>query len=239
MGNLIFNGLFKRILLLGILVSCHVISQAEDGYKLWLRYSPVRDGTRKQHIEELFRKVVVPEGSSGTYAIIKSELDRAADGLVQQEVGYSREFSEDASLVIGTPDDFDLLRTGDLMPKLDSLGKEGFLIKRMSRHPGTIVIVSNSPVGAMYGVFHLLREIQINPDLQSLLPIMSAPLISERILDHWDNLDRTVERGYAGFSIWDWHKLPDYLDRRYIDYARANASLGINGTVLTDQKSVV
>jgi alpha-glucuronidase len=53
------------------------------------------------------------------------------------------------------------------------------------------------------------------------------------VLNHWDNLDRTVERGYAGFSLWDWHKLPDYLDPRYTDYARANASLGINGTVIT------
>ena len=43
-----------------------------------------------------------------------------------------------------------------------------------------------------------------------------------------------VERGYAGRSLWDWHKLPDYLDPRYRDYARANASIGINGTVLTN-----
>ncbi len=43
-----------------------------------------------------------------------------------------------------------------------------------------------------------------------------------------------MERGYAGFSLWDWHKLPDYLDPRYTDYARANASIGINGTVLTN-----
>ena len=47
-------------------------------------------------------------------------------------------------------------------------------------------------------------------------------------------MNRTVERGYAGMSIWDWHKLPDYIDQRYIDYARANASIGINGTVLTN-----
>ena len=162
MGNLIFNGLFKRILLLGILVSCHVISQAEDGYELWLRYSPVQEETRKQHIEELFRKVVVPEGSSGTYAIIKSELDRAAGGMVQQEVVYSPHFSDDASLVIGTPDDFEVLSTGDLLSTLDSLGEEGFLIKRMDHHPHTSVIVSKSPVGTLYGVFYLLREIQIH-----------------------------------------------------------------------------
>ena len=64
--------------------------------------------------------------------------------------------------------------------------------------------------------------------------MIDQPRIQHRILNHWDNLDRTSERGYAGFSIWDWHKLPGYIDQRYIDYARANASIGINGTVLTN-----
>ena len=54
------------------------------------------------------------------------------------------------------------------------------------------------------------------------------------MLNHWDNLDRHVERGYAGISIWNWHTLPDYLDPRYKDYARANASIGINGVSLTN-----
>jgi alpha-glucuronidase len=54
------------------------------------------------------------------------------------------------------------------------------------------------------------------------------------MLNHWDNLNRTVERGYAGFSIWNWHILPDYIDKRYIDYARANASIGINAVSLTN-----
>jgi alpha-glucuronidase len=54
------------------------------------------------------------------------------------------------------------------------------------------------------------------------------------MLDHWDNLSRTVERGYAGMSIWNWQKLPGYIDKRYKDYARANASIGINGVVLNN-----
>jgi alpha-glucuronidase len=66
------------------------------------------------------------------------------------------------------------------------------------------------------------------------LDLLSAPRLRYRVLDHWDNLDGFVERGYAGASIWDWHKLPDYLSPRYLDYARACASLGINGTVLTN-----
>jgi alpha-glucuronidase len=53
------------------------------------------------------------------------------------------------------------------------------------------------------------------------------------MLDHWDNIDGTMERGYAGLSIWDWHDLP-HLSPRYADYARADASIGINGAVLNN-----
>ena len=62
----------------------------------------------------------------------------------------------------------------------------------------------------------------------------SAPKVQLRMLNHWDNLDRTIERGYAGESIWDWWKLPDVKDPRYVDYARANASIGINGVSLNN-----
>ena len=55
-----------------------------------------------------------------------------------------------------------------------------------------------------------------------------------RILNHWDNMDRTVERGYAGQSLWDWEELPGTSSGRYEAYARANASIGINGTVLNN-----
>jgi len=64
--------------------------------------------------------------------------------------------------------------------------------------------------------------------------VFDFPRLQHRILNHWDNLDGTVERGYAGGSLWDWHTLPGYLAPRYTDYARANASLGINGTVITN-----
>jgi alpha-glucuronidase len=66
------------------------------------------------------------------------------------------------------------------------------------------------------------------------LAAVSAPRIKLRLLDHWDNLDRSVERGYAGKSLWEWDSLPSVRSPRYRDYARANASLGINGTVVTN-----
>ncbi len=86
----------------------------------------------------------------------------------------------------------------------------------------------------LYGTFHFLRLMQTRQPLDRLSTCAQSPRIQHRVLDHWDNLDGTVERGYAGASIWDWHKLPDYLAPRYTDYARACASIGINGTVLTN-----
>jgi alpha-glucuronidase len=61
-----------------------------------------------------------------------------------------------------------------------------------------------------------------------------SPALDLRMLNHWDNLTRHVERGYAGIALWNWHTLPDYKDPRYYDYARANASLGINAVTVTN-----
>jgi len=94
------------------------------------------------------------------------------------------------------------------------------------------VVAANTDIGTLYGTFALLRELQMGRPADSLA-LTSAPRVRRRILDHWDNLDGTVERGYAGHSLWDWTTLPA-TSRRYVDYARANASIGVNGTVLTN-----
>ena len=66
------------------------------------------------------------------------------------------------------------------------------------------------------------------------LSVTEQPVYDLRILNHWDNPDGTVERGYAGRSLWNWEELPGTLSPRYEAYARANASVGINGTVLNN-----
>ena len=62
--------------------------------------------------------------------------------------------------------------------------------------------------------------------------VVSFPGIKIRMPNHWDNLNGT--RVYPGFSIWDWHTLPIYLKTRHTEYARANASIGTNGTAPTN-----
>lgn len=110
-----------------------------------------------------------------------------------------------------------------------SLGKEGYEIQNKD---GKIKITANTEIGALYGAYALLRIVSSGAEIPEKLT--EVPAYDLRILNHWDNLDGTVERGYAGHSLWKWEELPDSVSPRYEAYARANASIGINGTVLNN-----
>ncbi|MDR2496049.1 MAG: alpha-glucuronidase [Tannerellaceae bacterium] len=114
--------------------------------------------------------------------------------------------------------------------EIKALGADGF---RISGGPEAITIASSSDKGLLYGAFHLLR-LQACGAAGSTMDISESPAYQLRILNHWDNLNRSVERGYAGLSLWEWEKLPAELSPRYREYARANASIGINGSVLNN-----
>ncbi|MEQ4576512.1 MAG: alpha-glucuronidase family glycosyl hydrolase, partial [Gammaproteobacteria bacterium] len=167
-----------------------------------------------------------------TQQATRAELLRGLSGLLGARPPSVERPDRDGALVVGTPASSPLLAA--LGPELAGLGREGYLIRRMrlGGHAAT-VIAANEDIGALYGAFHFLRLLQTGQPLAAL-DVREAPRVRLRVLDHWDNLDRYVERGYAGESIWDWHKLPDWLDPRYTDYARANASIGINGAVLNN-----
>ncbi|MDR3219917.1 MAG: alpha-glucuronidase [Dysgonamonadaceae bacterium] len=94
-------------------------------------------------------------------------------------------------------------------------------------------ISASSEKGLLYGAYHLLR-MQETGQLNGELNIAESPSYNLRILNHWDNLDGSIERGYAGQSLWRWEQLPETVSPRYREYARANASIGINGTVLNN-----
>ena len=111
-----------------------------------------------------------------------------------------------------------------------ALGKDGYTINVEN---GTIVLRSMSETGLLYAAYHLLRLQACGEDC-SRLDIKEKPMNDIRILNHWDNPDGTIERGYAGRSLWKWDELPAKISPRYAEYARANASIGINGTVLNN-----
>ena len=215
----------KWILIYFLLISAIQVS-ANDGYKLWLQYYPIENNTVNR---EVFNAVHVG-GSSATIDIIKKELNIASEGFFGEKPSMTG--VKEAKLLITLYDD--ALKNHFSSDEMNAVGDQGYIIKKItSGSQGQTVITANTDIGLLYGTFKWLQAIQTGIDIPSD-GITNSPVIERRILNHWDNLDRTVERGYSGFSIWNWHRLPRHIDQQYHDYARANASIGINGTVVTN-----
>lgn len=217
-----------RFVLMLLFLCGATTAKAEDGYDLWLRYRPVEAGPHPQYAPHA--RSVVPGRETPTIRAAREELQRGLRGMLGREVPV-RNSVQSGTIVIGTPATSPVV-AGLRLP-LAQLGREGFIIRTVrDRGRRFTIIASQGDVGVLYGVFDLLRRMQTLQPLEAL-KVSEAPLYSHRLLNHWDNLDRTVERGYSGYSIWDWQSLPA-TNQRYVDYARANASIGINGTVLTN-----
>jgi alpha-glucuronidase len=203
---------------------------AEDGYDLWLRYRTIAT-LEYPALDANVRELVAISGSQVLTAA-QTELLRGLSGLSGRPIPLVGTPTQPGAVLIGTPATSSVIAALPL--GLERAGPEGFVIRSVIvDQKAATVIAANSDVGVLYGAFDFLRLIQTRQPL-TMLDVVSRPRTQIRVLNHWDNLDRHVERGYAGESIWDWHKLPGYLDPRYTDYARACASIGINGSVLTN-----
>ena len=111
------------------------------------------------------------------------------------------------------------------------LGDDGFEIRMDG---DKVKIIAPRDIGLLYGAYYLLRHQACGTQITENFAAKEIPYYKYRMLNHWDNLDGTVERGYAGNSIWKWDELPETISPRYVEYARANASIGINATVLNN-----
>jgi alpha-glucuronidase len=206
---------------------------AETGAKLWLRYPQVPIPGRLAEYRAAFTQVV-SEGGGASTDIAEAELVDGLSGLTGATVKLGTSIQGAGAVVIGTPTTSPLIAGLPLAARLSALGPEGYLVEKADvAGSAVIAVAANSEVGVLYGSYALLRHLQTHSGVATLA-LSSSPRIKLRVLDHWDNLDRTVERGYAGRSLWDWSALPGTLSPRYKEYARANASIGINGTVLTN-----
>ena len=207
-------------------------ARAEDGYRLWLRYDPL-----PQRMIRVYRPrvtaVVVP-GTSAILDAIRTELVSGCTGLLGSPVPVATKVDRDGAVVVGTPQSSPLIAGLKWDKRLAEQGPEGFRIQSVMLGSGSVtVIASSGEIGALYGAFHFLRLLQTLQPIEKL-DISQKPRLQIRMLDHWDNLDGSIERGYAGKSLWNWKALPDTVDPRLRDYARANASVGINGSLLNN-----
>jgi alpha-glucuronidase len=191
---------------------------AQTGYDLWLGFSPLPAAVAKSEYG-FVRSVYLAPGQQ-------------ADPVMQNTASV---LSSKLSLMLSRE-----IRITDLPGKsqiqllvdtaLQELNPEGYLLAGTGQ---TVTVKGRTPQGVLYGALELVKRVKTQQPIKQL-QASSNPKVQLRVLNHWDNLDRTVERGYAGFSIFNWHELPEVMDPRYEDYALANASVGINGTVVTN-----
>ena len=220
------------ILLAGLAAPARL--RAETGARLWLRYDVVADGARLRAYRDAIAAVSVTSDSP-TGRVIEAELRRGLAGLLGREPVFDSTVHA-RHLLVGTPARTPAVAALGWTAAIDRLGPDGFLIRSATSNDHAVtVITAPTDAGLLYGTFHFLRLLQTGAAIDAL-DVESRPRIARRVLNHWDNLDGTVERGYAGASLW-WpldEARPDHIDDRIIDYARANASLGINGAVINN-----
>jgi alpha-glucuronidase len=218
-----YKALYHR--LFACAITCLLLAApgfADDGYRLWLKYDIITDAAKRQAYTESAGFIAV----TGTGPVLRTaaeELQTGLQGLLGKKV----------PIVDGTaPNTGGIVLALAAAPEAggQALHPEGY---RIARAAGNLVVTGRTEAGVLYGSFALLRLMQQLKPLGSVA-LSSSPRVQHRMLNHWDNVDGSIERGYAGGSLWKWYELPERLDPRYRDYARANASLGINGTVVNN-----
>ncbi|MFC6225799.1 alpha-glucuronidase family glycosyl hydrolase [Hymenobacter artigasi] len=213
--------LLRSFLLPLAFVAASPRSKAADGYMLWQKYDLITDVAQRNAYRQAAQYIAVEGSTSAVLRTAVSELQRGLQGLLDQPVPLvaqpqASSTNRGISLIVSP--------TANVAGITITQTTDGYRISSQGRD---VVLTGRSGAGVLYGVYALLRHLQTGQSLANLTQA-SNPRIQYRLLNHWDNPNGTVERGYAGSSIWKWYELPERLDPRYTDYARANASIGIN-----------
>ena len=200
-------------------------AQAETGYDAWLRYAPFEDSSLRDEYSSLPAAVLAP-GNSIVHTSARDELLRGVRGMLGRTLRVEQRRPDEPFILLATLDEARSLLPPDA--EYPALGDEGYWLKSFQTDSGSCLLIGGpSPRGVLYGVFAFLRKMSLGEPI-SELDERSEPFAPVRILNHWDNLDGTIERGYAGRSIfWENGHVQKDL-RRVGDYARLMASIGVS-----------
>ncbi|HET8638197.1 MAG TPA: alpha-glucuronidase family glycosyl hydrolase, partial [Acidobacteriaceae bacterium] len=219
--------LFKLLLTATLIASC-AVAFAENGAAGWLRYAPVSNPAQYRSLPAN----VVPLDHLPTIQSAASEAARGLASMLHRPIQQAEPDIVQPGIFIGTVAEIE-----SRFPKWKPAAKlkpEGYAIASIRDHGHTDWLIAGADArGALYGTFHLLASIGEQMPISSLAAT-SSPAEQMRWVNQWDNLDGSIERGYAGRSIFfaNGSVRPDLT--RASEYARLLASVGINGCVVNN-----
>ncbi|MEP6962373.1 MAG: alpha-glucuronidase family glycosyl hydrolase, partial [Acidobacteriota bacterium] len=195
--------------------------RAESGYDAWLRYAPL-EGDALRQAQAAVPAVVTAMDASAPVLSARAELVRGLRGMLGRTLRAASGVPTETSIVLRTVAEL-VVNTSTVLPE------DGYVLRTIAegnaRH---IYVVGINERGVLYGAFALLEKIALGRRIDNLNE-RHEPASPIRWLNHWDNLEGTIERGYGGRSIF-WDNLKARADlSRVNDYGRMLASLGING----------
>jgi len=217
----------RTLISLALVIIVPAVAGAEDGHAAWLRYAPL-DGAARTRAAALVPDTVVTLGDAAPVLKARDELIRGIRGITGRDVRPADAMGNERTIVLGTAASFPAASVGYTIGQ--PLGRDGYAIESFRRGsaPPAVAIAGERDRAVLYGVFAYLRRLSLG-QLTADLRERSEPAAPVRWLNHWENVDGTIERGYGGRSIfWEGGKVRDDL-RLVDDYGRLLASLGING----------
>lgn len=201
---------------------------AEDGLAAWLRYAPIPDAA--SHADAI-PSIVVSLNSTKSSPVHTAgvELAQGIKGIVGKDVEVSSQLPEEngSAITVGTLSGYQ--QAGGLLSAAPDLTGDGFWL---DTRQGNVLILGQNERGALYGAFEYLSMLaQGNFTEVAYANNPAAPI---RWVNQWDNLDGSIERGYAGASIFFADGVVKDDLARVVEYARLMASIGINGVIINN-----
>lgn len=192
----------------------------EQSYHCWLPFKKIRESRASQS----FR---LQDGTGKESVIIRTAREELTHGL-NILLGEAQLSNDSIPVILGSLSDTELIERQLDDGAFKGIQKEGYIIKMAGNGDDRkIFLIGKSDKGALYAVYHFLRLLQTGENIEKL-DIAESPRNKLRMINQWDNMDGTIERGYSGKSIFfENNRFTSNLNR-IRDYARLLASVGIN-----------
>ncbi|MCM3628897.1 alpha-glucuronidase [Paenibacillus glycanilyticus] len=206
----------------------------DNGYAAWLRYDQVTDEKLAEEYKSWTSELVLPPGvpAAGLLKTAAQELSRGIRSMLGTMPSVTHEASSQRVIVL------DILGRGTWLDEAagdaKALSGEGYVLRTVrDAEREYIIAAGRTEKGTLYAAFHVLRLLQSGASVDQL-DLIESPTYGLRMINHWDNMDGSVERGYSGRSIfYEGNKVLSDSER-IRDYARLMASVGINGIAINN-----